>query len=175
MQSNYEEWAQSWFASEWRGGGARGGLHSLHHNAPAGKSNFISVPQQNTLVICNQALQFPLGRPQPEVSAGSGARSTRNCWGTPGKAASQPQGKPSPAKPSPGTAGAFFQLFSSCCAHTAVPAAISNSSELAPSPPPQHSYTTTYNTFINFFFFLLSKKKNLIFSLLITMINWVSE
>lgn len=136
-----------------RGGGARGGLHSLHHNAPAGKSNFISVPQQNTLVICNQALQFPLGRPQPEVSAGSGARSTRNCWGTPGKAASQPQGKPSPAKPSPGTAGAFFQLFSSCCAHTAVPAAISNSSELAPSPPPQHSYTTTYNTFINFFFF----------------------
>lgn len=36
-------------------------LHSQHHNAPAGKSNFISVPQQNTLVICNQALKFPSG------------------------------------------------------------------------------------------------------------------
>lgn len=75
-----------------------GPLHSQYHNAPAGKSNFISVPQQNTLVICNQALQFrpcpgersaahtgggfrgdrPRELPrQRSPSGGSGARSTR--------------------------------------------------------------------------------------------------
>lgn len=73
---------------------ARGGrwagwarLHSQHHNAPAGKSNFISVPQQNTLVICNQALQFPPVSPERSAAHAGGGSAGIGPGGSPGSAA----------------------------------------------------------------------------------------